>query len=192
MEALTLKLKPIIDMTDDQFFELCQQNRDVQFERTSTGELIIMPPTGGETGRRNVGITSQLWLWNQTTKLGKVFDSSTGFKLPNKAERAPDASWIKLERWEALTLEERRKFLPLCPDFVVELRSFTDNLKPLQDKMQEYIDNGSQLGWLIDPKHKTVEIYRPNQPIQVLKSPAKISGENILPEFILDLTEILT
>lgn len=192
MEALTLKLKPIIDMTDDQFFELCQQNRDVQFERTSTGELIIMPPTGGETGRRNVGITSQLWLWNQTTKLGKVFDSSTGFKLPNKAERAPDASWIKLERWEALTLEERRKFLPLCPDFVVELRSFTDNLKPLQDKMQEYIDNGSQLGWLIDPKHKTVEIYRPNQPIQVLKAPASVSGENILPEFILDLTEILT
>jgi len=154
MEALTLKLKPIIDMTDDQFFELCQQNRDVQFERTSTGELIIMPPTGGETGRRNVGITAQLWLWNQTTQLGKVFDSSTGFKLPNKAERAPDASWIKLERWEDLTLEERRKFLPLCPDFVVELRSFTDNLKPLQDKMQEYIDNGSQSGWLIDPKHK--------------------------------------
>jgi Uma2 family endonuclease len=192
METLTLVLKPSIEMTDDQFFELCQQNQDVQFERTSAGELIIMSPTGGETGNYNAGITAQLWLWNQKSKQGKVFDSSTGFKLPNKAERAPDAAWIKLEKWETLTNTQRQKFLPLCPDFVVELMSPSDSLPSLQAKMQEYIDNGTRLGWLIDLAHKTVIIYRLQQPAQVVKFPKNLSGEQILRGFTLDLTEILS
>jgi Uma2 family endonuclease len=191
MENLTLVLKPSIEMTDDQFFELCQQNQDLQFERSSAGELIIMPPTGGETGNHNAGITAQLWVWNQKSKQGKVFDSSTGFKLPNKAERAPDAAWIKLEKWEALTNAQRQKFLPLCPDFVVEFMSPSDSLPSVQAKMQEYMDNGTQLGWLIDSAHKTVIIYRPQQLAQVLKRPKSLSGEHILEGFTLDLTEIL-
>jgi len=191
MATFTLTLKPTIDMTDDQFFDLCQQNRDVQIERNSTGELIIMPPTGWETGNRNSGLTAQLWLWNRQAKLGKTSDSSTGYKLPNGAERSPDAAWVSNRRLEPLSAEQRQKFLPLCPDFVVELRSRTDSLKPLQDKMQEYMDNGCQLGWLIDPIAKTVEIYRAGQPIEILKSPSDLSGEDVLPQFTLDLTEIL-
>jgi len=191
MATFTLTLKPTIDMTDDQFFDLCQQNRDVQIERNSTGELIIMPPTGWETGNRNSGLTAQLWLWNRQAKLGKTSDSSTGYKLPNGAERSPDAAWVGNRRLEPLSAEQRQKFLPLCPDFVVELRSRTDSLKPLQDKMQEYMDNGCQLGWLIDPIAKTVEIYRAGQPIEILKSPSDLSGEDVLPQFTLDLTEIL-
>jgi len=191
MATFTLTLKPTIDMTDDQFFDLCQQNRDVQIERNSTGELIIMSPTGWETGNRNSGLTAQLWLWNRQAKLGKTSDSSTGYKLPNGAERSPDAAWVSNSRLETLTAEQRQKFLPLCPDFVVELRSRTDSLKPLQAKMQEYMDNGCQLGWLIDPIAHTVEIYRAGHPMEILKSPSDLSGEDVLPQFTLDLTEIL-
>ncbi|MUG97885.1 Uma2 family endonuclease [Scytonema sp. UIC 10036] len=185
----TLELQ--INLTDEQFFQLCQNNRDLRFERTANGELIIMPPTGGETSDRNADLTYQLRGWNRQSNLGKSFDSSGGFKLPNGADRSPDASWIKIERWAALTVEEREKFLPLCPDFVVELRSPSDSLEKLQAKMQEYIDNGARLGWLIDPKRKVVEIYRPNQKVEVRPSPTTLSGEDVLPGFVLDLSPIL-
>lgn len=185
----TLKLK--IDLTDEQFFQMCQKNRDYRFERTASGELLIMPPTGSDTGRRNVKITTQLDIWNSESNLGEVFDSSTGFTLPNGAERSPDASWVKNERWNALTPEQQEKFAPICPDFVVELRSRTDSLKELQEKMQEYIENGAQLGWLIDRKNKRVEIYRPGKDVEILDNPASLSGENVLPGFVLHLDQIM-
>ncbi|MEH2334869.1 Uma2 family endonuclease [Nostoc sp.] len=185
----TLKLK--IDLTDDQFFQMCQQNRDYRFERTGSGELLIMPPTGSDTGNRNFDMVVELGIWNKQTKLGKGFDSSTGFTLPNGAERSPDVSWVKIERWNALTPEQQEKFAPICPDFIVELRSRIDSLKELQDKMQEYIENGAQLGWLIDRKNKRVEIYRPGKDVEILDNPASLSGENILPEFVLHLQQIM-
>ena len=185
----TLKLK--IDLTDEQFFQMCQKNRDYRFERTASGELLIMPPTGSDTGRRNVKLTTQLDIWNSESNLGEVFDSSTGFTLPNGAERSPDASWVKIERWNALTPEQQEKFAPICPDFVIELRSRTDSLKELREKMQEYIENGAQLGWLIDRKNQRVEIYRPGKDVEILDNPASLSGENVLPGFVLDLQHIM-
>ncbi|MBH8562326.1 Uma2 family endonuclease [Nostoc sp. CENA67] len=185
----TLKLE--IDLTDDQFYQMCQKNRDYRFERTASGELLIMPPTGSDTGRRNVKITTQLDIWNSKSNLGEVFDSSTGFKLPNGAERSPDASWVKIERWNALTPEQQEKFAPICPDLVVELRSASDSLKDLQDKMQEYIENGAQLGWLIDRKNKRVEIYHPGKDVEILDNPTSLSGEDVLPGFVLDLQQII-
>ncbi|NEU77200.1 Uma2 family endonuclease, partial [Hassallia byssoidea VB512170] len=152
MNALTVNLKPVLELTDEQFFQLCQANRDLRFERTATGELIIMPPTGGETGNRNGRLNQQLFNWADADNTGIAFDSSGGFKLPNGADRSPDASWIKLERWNALTQEQQTRFLPLCPDFVVELLSPTDSLRETQEKMREYRDNGARLGWLINRK----------------------------------------
>jgi Uma2 family endonuclease len=190
MTTLTLNLNPIIKLTDDQFFLLCQENENIRLERTAKGELIIMSPAGGETGNRNAGLTAQIWIWNESHKWGKVFDSSTGFKLPNGADRSPDASWVKLERWNALTPEQQKKFPPICPDFVVELMSPSDSLKETQDKMKEYRDNGAVLGWLINRKSRQVEIYRLNQEVEVLESPANISGEDVLPGFILNLESI--
>jgi Uma2 family endonuclease len=196
--ALPSTLKLNIDLTDEQYFQLCQSNRDYRFERTAEGELLIMPPTGSDTGRRNVKITTQLDIWNSQNNLGEVFDSSTGFILPNGAKRSPDASWVKIERWNALTPEQQESFAPICPDFVVELRCLrraeptrTDSLKELQEKMQEYIDNGALLGWLIDRKNKRVEIYRPLKDVEILENPASLSGEDVLPGFVLDLTLIL-
>ncbi|MBE9016107.1 Uma2 family endonuclease [Chroococcidiopsidales cyanobacterium LEGE 13417] len=190
MTAITLNLEPVIHLTDEQFYQLCQANRDVRFERTAEGELIVMPPTGGETGDRNSEMNFQLRAWNKQTRLGKVFDSSTGFKLPNGADRSPDAAWVRLERWEALTPEQRQKFPPLAPDFVIELRSATDELKPLQAKMQEYLDNGVLLGWLLDPQRRIVEIYRIRTDVEVIQSPTTLSGEDVLPGFVMDLSEI--
>jgi len=190
MTAITLNLEPAIHLTDEQFYQLCQANRDVRFERTAEGELIVMPPTGGETGDRNSEMNFQLRAWNKQTRLGKVFDSSTGFKLPNGADRSPDAAWVRLERWEALTPEQRQKFPPLAPDFAIELRSATDELKPLQAKMQEYHDNGVRLGWLLDPQRRIVEIYRLGTNVEVLRSPTTLSGEDVLPGFVMDLSEI--
>jgi Uma2 family endonuclease len=186
MTAFTLNLQAI-PLTDEQFFQLCINNRDLRFERNANGDLIIMPPTGGETENRNAGITAQLWVWNEKNKLGIVFDSSTGFKLPNNADRSPDAAWIPLEKWNVLTPQQKEKFLPLCPDFVIELRSPSDSLKNLQEKMQEYIENGTRLGWLIDRTSKKVEIYRQGQAVEILDSPMTLSGEEILPDFVLDL-----
>lgn len=180
-----------INLTDEQFFQLCQNNRDYQFERTASGELIIMPPTGSETSKRNMDLSYQLRAWSRQNNLGVAFDSSGGFRLPNGADRSPDASWVKKERWDALTPEQKDSFAPLCPDFVVELRSKTDSLKKLQEKMQEYIDNGAKLGWLIDRQNRRVEIYRPGQDVEILQNPATVSGEDVLPGFVLDLAEIM-
>ncbi|MGF1540979.1 MAG: Uma2 family endonuclease [Pleurocapsa sp.] len=179
-----------LKLTDEQFWQLCHQHSDLQFERTASGELIIMSPTGGLTGNRNSDINFQLRLWNRQSKLGKVFDSSTGFKLLNGADRSPDASWVELSRWNSLTCEQQERFVPLCPDFVVELRSPSDSLKVIQAKLQEYMNNGAKLGWLIDPQRKIVEVYRRDREIEILNSPDNVSGENVLPGFILDLGEI--
>lgn len=190
MNAVTLQLPPILKLTEEQFEQLAAVNRDLRLELTELGELIIMPPTGGETGNRNFEIYIDLGIWNRQNRLGKAFDSSTGFRLPNGATRSPDASWVKMERWEALTEEQRKKFLPLCPDFAVELVSETDDLEDTQEKMQEYLENGLRLGWLINPKTQQVEIYRPNREVEVLQSPSTLLGEDVLPGFVLDLEPI--
>jgi Uma2 family endonuclease len=190
--VVTLDLHPTLELTDEQFERICRANRNLKLERTAKGELVIMALTGGETGRRNLRLTGQLWFWNQQSNLGEGFDSSTGFRLPNGAIRSPDAAWVRLDRWQALTSEQRKKFVPLCPDFVVELASPSDELEDIREKMLEYLANGLRLGWLIDPSTQTVEIYRPNQPVEILNQPATLSGENILPEFVLNLTGILT
>jgi Uma2 family endonuclease len=195
MEAVTLNIPPAVGLTDEQFYQLCIANDEWRIELTAAGELIIMPPTGGESGIQNSDINIELGLWNRQTKLGKVFDSSTEFRLPNGAYRSPDASWIKQERWDALTPDQRRRFPPLCPDFVIELRSRTDSLKMLRAKMQEYRDNGARLGWLIDPITPLVEIYRPGVAVETLNfsidQPPQLSGEDVLPGFVLDLSLIL-
>ncbi len=188
--TVTLNLHPVLELTDEQFYELCQVNRDLRLERAATGEIIIMPPAGGETGHRNINLAFQLEAWSSQNDLGLAFDSSTGFKLPNGAERAPDASWIKRDRWDSLNADQKRKFPPLCPDFVIELRSETDSIKTLQLKMLEYIDNGAKLGWLIDPKTQKVEIYRQGKQVEILQNPATLSGEDVLPGFVLSLSSI--
>jgi len=182
--TITLKI------SHEQFLDLALANRDLQLERNATGELIIMPPTGSYTGKINFDIAGQLWFWNRQTKLGEAFDSSTGFHLPNGSDRSPDAAWIKQEKWDTLSLEQKESFAPICPDFVLELRSKTDSLEKLQSKMREYIENGASLGWLIDQKNQRVEIYRPGKDVEILEHPTSLSGENILPGFILDLTEL--
>ena len=189
MLKTTITIPQTFKVTHEQFQQIAAVNRDLRLERTATGELIVMPPTGSETGNRNLDISGQLWLWNRQTKLGIAFDSSSGFQLPNGADRSPDASWAKLERWQTLTPKEREGFAPLCPDFVVELRSKSDNMEPLREKMREYITNGSRLGWLIDRKNQKVEIYRPNQDLEILDHPRTLSGEDVLPGFVLDLTD---
>lgn len=187
MTAFTVNLDSVIHLTDEQFFQLCQVNRDLRFERNAKGELIIMTPAGGESSSQNADLTTDLTIWNRQTRLGIVFDSSGGFKLPNGADRSPDAAWIALPRWEALTPEQRRRFPPLAPDFVIELRSPSDDLKPLQAKMREYIENGVRLGWLIDPQNRRVEIYRPDRPLEVITTPAQLSGEEVLPGLVLNV-----
>jgi Uma2 family endonuclease len=184
MNTVTLNLKPIFQMTDDHFYKLCRSNPDVKFERNAKGEIIIMSPTGGETGNRNLEIGADFVIWNRQTKLGILFDSSTAFKFPNNAVRSPDISWVKKERWEALTSEERIKFPPVAPDFVLELMSPTDSLKETQAKMEEYLENEVKLGWLIEPKTRRVEIYRQGKEVEVLTSPSSLSGENVLPGFV--------
>jgi Uma2 family endonuclease len=189
MDSLTLDMKST-RFTDEQFFELCSANRDLRFERSADGELIIMPPTGGRIGNQNAEMSGQLGIWNRQTRVGKVFDSSTGFKLPNGADRSPDASWVRLDRWNALTEEQKDSFIPLAPDFAIELQSKTDVLKTIQNKMQEYRDNGVRLGWLIDPRDQRVEIYRAGREVEVLESPVSLSGEDVLPGFALDLSPL--
>jgi len=176
--------------TDDEFWEFCCQNDEMRIEMTKEGDVIIMPPTGSDAGDRNAEITMQLRFWAKKNMKGKSYDSSTGFKLPNGATLSPDASWVRKERIEKFTAKQREKFLPLCPDFVLELRSATNSLKSSQKKMEEYIENGARLGWLIDPKNKRVYIYRANGEIEILENPNKVSGEDVLIDFNLDLTEI--
>ena len=191
MTAVTLNLEPLVILTNDAFSALCQANPEVKFERTSFGELLVMAPTGGESGSQNRRLTQRLGNWTDEDGTGEAFDSSTMFQLPNGAYRSPDAAWVSLLRWQALTTEERKVFPPICPDFVVELRSPTDSLKAVQNKMQEYLDNGLRLGWLINPKERQVEIYCQSQEKEVLQAPTSLSGEQLLPGFVLSLTGIL-
>jgi Uma2 family endonuclease len=191
MTAFTVNLKPHIDLTDDQFYELCRDNPEMRFEQTAKGALIIMSPTGGETGNRNFSLNVQFGNWIEQDATGLGFDSSTVFKLPSGAKRSPDAAWVKRDRWESLSAKEREGFPPIAPDFVIELRSRTDSLAELQQKMQEYIDNGVRLGWLLNPQDQQVEIYRPGKPVEILQAPLKISGEDVLPGFVLALKNLL-
>ncbi|MGF1494498.1 MAG: Uma2 family endonuclease [Microcoleaceae cyanobacterium] len=183
----TLKLH----VTPEQFFALAISNRELQLERTSQGELIVNPPTGWETGERNRSIIGQLDRWyEENGNLGKAFDCSTGFNLPNGANRSPDACWISQERWDALAEEKKGIFANICQDFVVELHSSSDTLKSLQEKMQEYMNNGLRLGWFIDPQNRTVEVYRLGLDVEVLSDPVELSGEEVLPGFVLNLRRV--
>ena len=178
------------NISDDEFENFCRRNPDVEMEMTKEGELVIMPPTGGITGNRNFSLIGYFFNWLEKDQSGIGFDSSTVFKLPNGAKRSPDLSWIKTERWEALTEKEREKFPPLCPDFVVELRSPSDSLVNLQNKMLEYIENGADLGWMIDSFEKKVLVYRQITYVEILENPKQVSGEPLLEKFVLNLKKI--
>jgi len=182
-----LDLSPIAYLTREQFYQLCLVNRDVRLERTAKGELVIVAPVGGVSGSQEANFIGDLIVWNRQVKQGIVFSSSTIFSLPNGGDRSPDAAWVASERWASLSADEQQGFPPLCPDFVIELRSRTDRLKPLQEKMQEYLDSGLRLGWLINPQGQQVEIYRPGRPVEVLNIPIMLSGEEVLPGFSIEL-----
>ena len=187
---VVLRTSPALEMDEEQFFEFCQQNKDLRIERTAGGDLEIMPPTGGETGNRNFKIALQLGVWMESDSTGVAFDSSTGFRLPNGATRSPDAAWVRRERLAELMAKQKLLFLPLCPDFVVELRSQTDSRPLLQDKLQEYIENEARLGWLIDATERRVYVYRPGSRVEQLDAVPSLSGETELPGFTMDLCKI--
>jgi len=190
MTALTLPLKvdlKDVHFTDEQFYQLCINNPELIVERDSKGTLIVMAPVGGDSGNREADYIIDLGTWNRQSGLGKVFSSSALFKLPGGGDRSPDAAWVKLSRWQALTPEQRQKFPPIAPDFVIELRSRTDSLKPLQEKMQEYMASGVQLGWMFNPQDQQVEIYRQGQEKEVRSLPTQLFGEEILPGFELQV-----
>ena len=192
METIPFVVNPagVLNLSDDELFRLCAANPELFIERTSNGELIFMAPAGGESSNRNSTIVLRLGLWNEKMRSGKVFESSGGFVLPNGAMRAPDAAWIPLDRWEALSPEQRKKFLPLCPDFAIELRSESDRLRDVRDKMVEYVANGCRLGWLIDPIGGKAYVYRPGQEVEEVGFDAVLSGEDVLPGFRLALSEL--
>ena len=190
MTNLTIEIDSIIDLTDEQFFQLCQINKEIRFERNAKGDLIIVPLMGGETGIINAEISGNLGIWNRQTKLGVGFNSSVGCQLPNGAVRSPSCSWIPIEKWNNLTPEQKEKFLPFCPDFLVELMSPDDSLSDTREKMKEYLENGMKLGWLINREDPQVEIYRAGKKVEILDSPETLSGKDILPGFILDMTKI--
>ncbi|MFM7426596.1 MAG: Uma2 family endonuclease [Elainella sp.] len=187
MLSYTIDISSVAKITDDQFERLCATNPEIKFELTATGELVIMSPTGGETGRNNSKLNARFVVWNERTNLGEVFDSSTCFKLPNGGKRSPDVAWVERSRWDALSPEEKRRFPPLCPDFVLELLSPSDDLRDIQTKMGEYLASGLRLGWLLNPEARQVEIYRPDQAMEVLVAPQSLSGEAVLPDFVLNL-----
>ena len=186
VEPIILNLKTV-NLSDEQFYQLCHDNDEWRLEQTAQGGLIIMPPVGAISGNRESDLNADLVIWNRHTKLGKVFSSSTIFTLPNGAKRSPDVAWIAKERWDALPLKEQEKFAKICPDFVIELRSRTDSLTQLQAKMEEYLVNGVRLGWLIDPMSQQVAIYRQNQAVEIISLPTTLSGENVLPGLTLEL-----
>ena len=187
----TIDLKAFTDSISDRALEqLCRENPDLRFETDKHGKLIIMSPTGSESGKRNSSLLAQVWNWNRQSKLGVVFDSSTGFKLSNGATRSPDVSWVAIDRWNGLSDKLKRGLAPIDPDFVIELLSPTDNLLTIQQKMQEYINCGVKLGWLINPDEKKVEIYYQSQDKQVISNPDNLSGEDILPGLSVDLADI--
>ncbi|MBF2056237.1 MAG: Uma2 family endonuclease [Cyanobacterium sp. T60_A2020_053] len=183
----TLNLQSITALTKENFYQLCLNNPDLNLETNPQGELIITSPVGAESGKKEANLIFKVSIWNEQKKLGEVFSSSTIFSLPNGGNRSPDVAWVSSEKWEKLTEKEKEGFAPICPDFVIELRSKTDRLKVLQAKMQEYLEAGLRLGWLINPQDKTVEIYRPNQPVEVAKMPINLSGENILPQLNIEI-----
>jgi Uma2 family endonuclease len=187
---MTVNFPLVQQMTTAEFYEFCLANRDLRIERTASGDVIVMSPAFSDTGNRNMKIAYQVANWAEQDGTGETFDSSAGFTLPNGAIRSPDAAWIKLERWNALTEEQKASFAPICPDFVIELRSASDRLPTLQDKMQEYIDNGALLGFLIDRKARTVHLYRPQQAAQILENPAEVQGDPELPGFTLIMNKI--
>lgn len=188
--ALLVHLRPVVNLTRGQFFKLCQLNRDVRLERTAEGDILVMPPTGARTGARNFELITQLGAWTKRDRSGVAFDSSTGFELPNGATRSPDVAWVRRIRLATLTSAETEKFLTLCPDFVVELRSRSDALGAAQEKMIEYCTNGAQLGWLIDADQRNVYVYRPGVLVEHLHDPRQLSGDPVLPGFLLDLAPI--
>lgn len=188
---LVLHVSPTLQkLSDEEFFEFCRMNPDWRIERTVAGDLVIMPPTGGRTGQRNFDLIGQFRAWVAATGGGVGFDSSTGFALPNGARRSPDLAWVTQARWDGLTETQRDEFPPLCPDFIVELRSRSDALESLQEKMAEYITAGARLGWLIDPVDRRVYVHRPSAAVVCLEAPAQLSGEPVLHGFILDLRGI--
>lgn len=172
------------------FEKISKDNPELKLEVSATGELVIMSPTGGETGKKNLNLGAQLWVWNNQKNLGSAFDSSTCFKFPNGALRSPDVSWIAQERWDSLSNEQKKKFPPIAPDFVLELMSESDTLKETQEKMAEYMAVGVRLGWLINPQAKQVEIYRHGKNKEILENPSSLSGEEVLKDFVLDLSKI--
>lgn len=190
LSPLVVRLRPALEMDDEQFFQFCQINRDLRIERTADGDLVIMAPAGARSGARNAEITSQLVQWARRDGQGVAFDSSAGFRLPNGAVRSPDAAWVRRARLDALGEETKDRFLPLCPEFVIELRSPSDRQGTIQDKMEEYRANGARLGWLIDPTTRRVHVYRPDAAPTELASPAQVSAEPILPGFVLNPTAI--
>lgn len=185
-----LHTRPAVNLTDDQLFALCRANPELRIERSAEGDLIVMPPVTGDTGWRNAEVTIALGNWAHQDGTGIAFDSSTGFLLANGAMRSPDAAWVRRERLAALTPEQKRKFVPLCPDFVVEIRSSTDNLRTLRAKMEEYIANGAALGWLIDPLMRRVQVYRPGGPVETLTHPTTLAGDPVLSGFVFDVAGI--
>jgi len=188
---IVLNFQDVLEkMNDDEFEKFCRHNPDVEIELTKEGELVIMPPTGGQTGIRNFSLIGYFFNWLEKDKSGVGFDSSTVFKLPNGAKRSPDLAWVTNEKWNALSAEERKKFPPLCPDFVVELRSPSDSIKNLQAKMEEYIENGASLGWLIDPLERKIYVYRPDSELEILENPGSVSGEPLLKNFSLKMKKI--
>jgi Uma2 family endonuclease len=187
---LVLHVRDAVDLTADEFFALCAANRDLRIERSAQGDILIMPPTGGRTGVRSGELFLQLRRWADQDGSGVVFDSSTGFELPGGAIRSPDVAWVTRARLAALTPEQKEKFLPLCPDFVIELRSPSDRLAVLQEKMTEYASNGAQLGWLIDPTARRVFLYRPAVEPEALQDPLVLRGDPVLPGFVLTLQPI--
>ncbi len=187
---IVLKLSPLIELTEEQFAEFCGLNRDLRIERTANGELEIMSPTKGFTGATELDIAAQVREWNRRYRGGMAFGPSMGYTLPNGAVRSPDASWVSLSRLSDLTSEDENRFLPVCPDFVVELRSDTDRLNTLRAKMEEYMENGARLGWLIDPHDRRVYTYRSGQDVEILESPDSVSADPVLPGFTLKLREI--
>jgi len=188
--SVLVHVRPLFEMNDEQFEEFCRLNRDLRIEMTAEGDLIIMPPTFSRTGNRNANITGQLWVWTNADGTGLSFDSSALFLLPNGAKRSPDASWVSKTRLRILSETERAKFLPLCPDFVVELCSSSDSLGELREKMREYIANGAQLGWLLDPTTRSVYVYRANGSVEEIKNADRVEGESLLAEFVLNLKQI--
>ncbi len=190
LPAVVLHTRPALEMSEEQFFEFCRINRDWRIERTAEADLEIMPPTGGETSSRNFNLVLQLGAWAERDGSGVGFDSNGGFILPSGAMRSPDACWVRKEHLARLTTEQKRKFLPLCPDFVIELRSPSDPLPSLVAKMREYLENGARLGWLLDPGERRVHVYQPEEGVRVLKNQQKVSGDPVLPGFVLDLRPI--